>query len=431
MDDRTPYCGECHQFQVYTVGGRTELNPGPPMKDYHLYHTQLGARHSHSTRFRCQDCKKVVVPLLPKMVCPMCGGMRLEVDGNNKNRFVVQLESVDVDVDALRETLRMCGIYPLIRPLCWQLLLGYLPPEVELRAKSLDLQRQRYNMWSAQHFRTYNLASMVADEKSLLHQISVDVPRTHCRAYPWLFPDPRMQESLTRLLYVFAAIFPGVSYFQGLNEVPIPFYVAYLSNGSGGDGSLLEQDFQKMSDEKLRQVEADVFWSLALVMEPVFRATKAEVQKIHAVDQMHWEIEVMQQADPELCEHLSQLGVDFMFFAFRWNVMFLLREFANMDVLLYLFDTYILEEGENGFTSFHVYVACALLSAFRAQLLKMSDTTDALLFLQALPTEDWTQREIKNVIVEAFLLRQKFPSNGVAVALKQKSQTPRLLPQFL
>jgi hypothetical protein len=84
-----------------------------------------------------------------------------------------------------------------------------------------------------------------------------------------------MQTALTRILFVFASVCPNVSYFQGLNEVPIPFFVAYL-NG---------RDVDILDGAELGAMEADVFWSLFRVMEPVFRATGAVAQKIHAVDQ--------------------------------------------------------------------------------------------------------------------------------------------------
>lgn len=417
------YCGECHQFELSVLCHRnSEEVEQWRLDDFHVYHRLQAQSGGGRRTFRCMDCGMDVVPRLPRMECAECGGRRLEAMGEG-GEFKARLEGVDVDVDILKETLRMHGVYPLVRPLCWQLLLGYLPPEVDLREKSLHLRRQRYHVWSAQHFRTYNPISMVADEKSLLHQISVDVPRTHCRAYPWLFPNVRMQESLTRLLYVFSALFPHVSYFQGLNEVPIPFYVAYLMP-SRGPQYFVEETLTALSDDQLRQVEADVFWSVAFVMDPVFRATEAETQKIHAVDQMRWEIEVMQQADPGLCTHLSQLGVDFMFFAFRWNVMFLIREFSNMEVLLYLFDAYILE-GEDGFSFFHIYVACAFLMAFRDALLTINDTTDALLFLQALPTDGWTLREIKDVVGVALKLRHKYPSTGIQAAVNKRKASSK------
>jgi hypothetical protein len=122
---------------------------------------------------------------------------------------------------------------------------------------------------------------MLAQEQSLLHQISVDVPRTHCKLHPWLFSDVRVQDSLTRVLFALATAFPEVSYFQGLNEVPIPFFVCSLRE----HGPLAAELLAALSDDSLSQVESDVFWSVLYMLEPVYRCTQASAKKIHAIDQ--------------------------------------------------------------------------------------------------------------------------------------------------
>ncbi len=100
--------------------------------------------------------------------------------------------------------------------------------------------------------------------------------------------------------------------------------------------------------------------------------------------------------------------MDFMFFAFRWNVMFLIREFPDTELMLYLIDCYLLlaDESAPGFAALHVYVCAALLLRFRDALLALNDATDTLLLLQALPTHDWTLRDMKDLVAEALLLRR-------------------------
>lgn len=395
-----------------------------------------------------------MAPLLPHFRCPHCQRSSLEARGLSRpptpgsvatgatKSFLTELRTCDVDLDALRETVRMCGMRAEFRALAWQLLLGYVPGEVAVRAPTLRAYRHKYHTWAAEHFREYNQAtSFGADEQSLLHQIAVDVPRTHCRALPWLFSEPRMRDSLTRVLYVFATVFPRVGYFQGLNEVPIPLYVCYMSTR----GPLTPATLAAVRDSELQELEADVFWSLFRILEPVFRCTGAVAQKIHAVDQTQWEREIMELCDAPLCRHLETLNVDFMFFSFRWNVMFLIREFADMDVLLYscvvdcaanccfaadvraaraVFDTYILEEGSRGFAVFHPYLCCALLQQFRTPLLAMSDSTDALLYLQALPTEGWTVARVRETVAQALALRRAHSEPTAAAAALLATRPP-------
>lgn len=254
-------CGPCAQYTLalaYSAegGGRggDAVSVAALRHAFHVYHQRFSPNTSAALQlFYCLDwcavlvlfcahaltsrppSRATVVPLLPHFRCPRCQRASLEVRGLARPplpgpvavvappagaSFLSQLRAADVDLDALRETVRMCGMRREFRALAWQLLLGYVPGEVALRAPTLRAYRHKYHTWSAQHFREYNqAASFGADEQSLLHQIAVDVPRTHCRALPWLFTDTRMRESLTRVLYVFATVFPRVGYFQGLNEV--------------------------------------------------------------------------------------------------------------------------------------------------------------------------------------------------------------------
>ncbi len=94
---------------------------------------------------------------------------------------------------------------------------------------------------------------------------------------------------------------------------------------------------------------------------------------------------------------------------FHLFLIFLRDPPANTELVLYLFDVYLLEEGGagQGFTALHVYVCAAVLLRFRATLLAMNESTDVLLFLQALPTQDWTLRQIKEVVTEALELRRQ------------------------
>ena len=48
-----------------------------------------------------------------------------------------------MDLDALRE-LCWTGVPPALRPLCWRLLLGYLPPGAERRGAVLARKRREY-----------------------------------------------------------------------------------------------------------------------------------------------------------------------------------------------------------------------------------------------------------------------------------------------
>ena len=118
--------------------------------------------------FRCLDCAKRVIPVLPDFACPLCDGFRMvpsnplgqsspkqplllssaasanAAEGRGLERFAHRLKHDDIDPDILRETLRMNGVYDDIRQLSWQLLLGHVEPQLALRPVTCKVQRQQY-----------------------------------------------------------------------------------------------------------------------------------------------------------------------------------------------------------------------------------------------------------------------------------------------
>jgi hypothetical protein len=224
-------------------------------------------------------------------------------------------------------------------------------------------------------------------------QIALDVPRTSCRTNPQFFEEPLLAEALSRLLFVWGAVcFEAVGYFQGLNDLATPLFVAFCDGKPPLDDS-----------GALDALEADVCWALALLLEPVVRATRGQM---HAVAFTQVAEEIAAASDPQLNRHLREtLDIEWMFFSFRWNIGLFVREFP-LPLLLVLWDFYLLQS-EWGFADFHVYCVVALVQSFRAELLAMSDTTEALLFLQNLPLETWDEREVRNLVARATLIRQQ------------------------
>jgi hypothetical protein len=80
--------------------------------------------------------------------------------------------------------------------------------------------------------------------------------------------------------------------------------------------------------------------------------------------------ELVQRIDAGLCEHLAEVGIQFMQFAFKWMNCLLLREF-NLRCVIRLWDSYISEDMGTGFEGFHVYVCSAFLCQFSSQLQDM------------------------------------------------------------
>ena len=57
---------------------------------------------------------------------------------------------------------------------------------------------------------------------------------------------------------------------------------------------------------------------------------------------------------------------------------------------------------DDGFSSFHLYVCAAFLVKWSDQLQGM-DFQEIMMFLQALPTREWTDKDIELLLSEAFI----------------------------
>ena len=66
---------------------------------------------------------------------------------------------------------------------------------------------------------------------------------------------------------------------------------------------------------------------------------------------------------------------------------------------------------EQGFSEFHLYVCAAFLVKWSAKLLKM-DFQEIMMFLQALPTKDWTEKDIELLLSEAYIWQSLFKNSA-------------------
>lgn len=83
----------------------------------------------------------------------------------------------------------------------------------------------------------------------------------------------------------------------------------------------------------------------------------------------------------------------------------LMREMSVKNTIR-MWDTYM-AEGQSGFSDFHVYVCAAFLVKWSSQLLKM-EFQEIIIFLQSLPTQHWTYKDIEILLSEAFLWKSIF-----------------------
>ena len=66
---------------------------------------------------------------------------------------------------------------------------------------------------------------------------------------------------------------------------------------------------------------------------------------------------------------------------------------------------------EHAFSSFHLYVCAAFLVKWSDQLLKM-DFGEIMLFLQHLPSKEWTEKDVELLLSEAFIWQSLFKGSN-------------------
>lgn len=307
------------------------------------------------------------------------------------NKFKKVLQASNVDLNELKR-LAWSGIPDELRPISWQLLLGYLPTNAERRVTTLARKRKEYLDGVNQVFST-------GLDQAMWHQISIDVPRTnpHIKLYGF----ETTQRALERILYLWAIRHPASGYVQGINDLVTPFFQAFLSAYIDSDPE--QYDPGNLPKEVLDVVEADSFWCLSKLLDGI------QDNYIHAQPGIHRQVaelkDLTQRIDLNLVRHLQHENIEFMQFSFRWMNCLLMRELSVKNITR-MWDTYM-AEGADGFSEFHIYVCSAFLVKWSTKLQKM-DFQEIMMFLQALPTKDWTEKDIELLLSEAFMWQSLF-----------------------
>lgn len=303
------------------------------------------------------------------------------------HRFKTLIQEQTVDLEKLKK-MAWNGIPSQLRPISWQLLVGYLPTNSDRRVAQLSRKRTEYLDLIDQEFTKDK-------EQQTWHQIEIDIPRTNPRIR--LYQYETTQRSLERILYLWAVRHPASGYVQGINDLVTPFYQTFLSAYVEDDTDVKQFDPKVLPKDVMDAVEADTFWCLTKLLEGI------QDNYIHAqpgiIRQVGELKDLINRIDTELYIHLVNENVEFIQFSFRWVNCLLMRE-ISMESTIRMWDTYLSEP--NGFSEFHVYVCAAYLVKWSDELKKM-EFQEIMMFLQDPPTKDWTEKDVELLLSEAFI----------------------------
>lgn len=330
-------------------------------------------------------------------------------------KFQRLLNEPVVDIEALQE-LAWSGIPPNLRPLCWRLLLGYLPPNKERRDQILARKRREYRELIPEYYDTaagavhsaaagggsgngHGAGLRATEEESALRQVTVDVPRT-APGVPF-FHLPRMQKVLERILYIWGVRHPASGYVQGINDLATPFLAVFVSEKMEDD-DMSTWSLEDLPESDILDIEADCYWCLCKLLDGIqdhYTYSQPGIQKTLFHVQ-----ELVGRVEASTAAHLEKEGVEFMQFAFRWANCLLLRELP-FKLGQRLWDTYLAEGA--ALKEFLVYVLSSFLLSWAPQLRTM-EFQDLIMFLQRVPTTDWSESDVELVLSRAFMWRASF-----------------------
>ncbi|KAL0456396.1 UNVERIFIED_CONTAM: TBC1 domain family member 22B [Sesamum latifolium] len=311
-------------------------------------------------------------------------------------KFTKELSGTNVILEKLRE-LAWSGVPPYLRPNVWRLLLGYAPSNSDRREGVLRRKRLEYLDCVAQHYDIPD-TERTDEEINMLRQIAVDCPRTVPDVS--FFQQVEVQKSLERILYIWAIRHPASGYVQGINDVATPFFVVFLSEYL--EGSITTWSMADLSPERISNVEADCYWCLSKLLDGMqdhYIFAQPGIQRL--VFKLK---ELVRRIDEPVSKHVEDQGLEFLQFAFRWFNCLLIREIP-FHLVTRLWDTY-LAEGD-ALPDFLVYIAASFLLTWSDELRKL-DFQELVMFLQHLPTRNWTHVELEMVLSRAYMWHTMF-----------------------
>lgn len=398
-----------------------------------------------------------------------------EIDAINSrisriNKFKRILQASSVVLPDLRAA-AWSGVPEEVRAMTWQLLLSYLPTSSERRVATLERKRKEYLDGVKQSFEkgTGSTGATAGKgsgggsggggtgsrglDEAVWHQISIDVPRTN--PHIELYGYEATQRSLERILYVWAVRHPASGYVQGINDLVTPFWQTFLGVYITDPDIERGMDPGQLPKAVLDAVEADSFWCLTKLLDGIqdhYIVAQPGIQRqVRALQDLTARI------DAGLARHLEREHVEFIQFSFRWMNCLLMREVSVKNTIR-MWDTYLVSPApalskfvlfhsvitplemyqlltisrpqaeENGFSEFHLYVCAAFLVKWSDKLVKM-DFQEIMMFLQSLPTREWTEKDIELLLSEAYIWQSLF--KGSAAHLRGGPSTSRSQNQGL
>lgn len=317
----------------------------------------------------------------------------------NERLFTKALEQPIIDIDKIRESAWM-GIPGKLRPTVWRLFLDYEPISRDSSASTLKHKRKDYFDCLDRLYGKNQQALWTSSQKSTIHQIDIDLPRTPNK----LLKDPRVTLLFQHILFVWAVRHPASGYVQGMNDILLPFFIVFLSSYiqdmSIEDICKLE-NIDSISDESLREIEGDCFWCFSKLLDGIQDVfTKDQPGLFRMISALE---ELLKKVDPVLAQTFADQNIETSQFAFKWMNCLLVREF-HLHMLFRIWDLYLSQVTR--IATVHVYVCAAMLTVLSPKI--MENVQECSIFMQSLSPKSWSEDELETILAQAYVYEKTF-----------------------
>lgn len=303
------------------------------------------------------------------------------------------------DLEAIKSVIRDKGIpgdETSVRFVLWSILLDVVPPQPSMWHKTRMKMESEYQKFcidlitepessfindDADHPLNTSCSSSWKkhfEDKEMREQIDRDVDRTQTDLVFFSGDHKGMKhrEKMSRALFIYYKLNPGIRYVQGMNEIYAVMYYVFAS--AHGKGSVKDM---------IGDPEVSAFFGFLSLMGE-FRdnfCDKLDRSFMGIAGTMGRITSLIREVNPALSAHLEQkLQISPHLYAFRWVTTLFTQEFLLPDVII-LWDRMLSEERSK--IDFVVRVSAAMV-LLEGDVLMKSDFAGAMKLLQHYPSDD-------------------------------------------
>lgn len=237
------------------------------------------------------------------------------------------------------------------------------------------------------------------NDSETLEEIRKDVTRT----FPEVdfFQQPHVQQSMTRILFVYAKLNPQLKYRQGMHELLGPLvYVLTM------DGEVCGATESLSNVCSLQYIEHDSFALFEILMTHASSWYSTETPSQIVLKSRLIQQKILRQSDPNLTTKLEQHSIEPQIWGLRWIRLLFSREF-DFPSVLELWDALFAASPKLDLVD---YVCAVLLLRIREKIINCADDTDILTCLFHYPT--FPEEKMWSFVSNAVYLRNHVNREG-------------------